>query len=90
MLCDKAAWTLISEVEESEVRGLAPDSQVRLRSLSYYAFVFFFFVFLPVYLLDHRILNQINNATGKWLDFFMSMLCGTIYLIYIAQLLTNK
>ena len=45
MLCDKAAWTLISEVEESEVRGLAPDSQVRLRSLSYYAFVFFFFCF---------------------------------------------
>ena len=36
------------------------------------------------------ILNQKYNATRKWLDFGMKMWCRTIYLIYIAPLLTKN
>ena len=39
---------------------------------------------------DAYILNQIYNATRKWLDFCMDMWCRTFCLRYIAQLLTKN
>ena len=44
----------------------------------------------PVNVPYANILNKIYNATHKWLDFYMNMWCRTIYLRYIAQLLTKN